>query len=39
VNWGGAAFDPVRQILYANVSRAIHIVRLIPRDQADRMRS
>ncbi|MGJ4926211.1 pyrroloquinoline quinone-dependent dehydrogenase [Bradyrhizobium sp. HKCCYLS2038] len=37
VNWGGAAFDPVRQILYANVSRAVHIVRLIPRDQADRM--
>nr|WP_144058309.1 pyrroloquinoline quinone-dependent dehydrogenase [Bradyrhizobium oligotrophicum] len=37
VNWGGAAFDPVRQILYANVSRAVHIVRLIPRDEADRM--
>nr|WP_316179159.1 MULTISPECIES: pyrroloquinoline quinone-dependent dehydrogenase [unclassified Bradyrhizobium] len=37
VNWGGVAFDPVRQILYANVSRAIHIVRLIPRAEADRM--
>ncbi len=37
VNWGGAAFDPVRQILYANVSRAVHIVKLIPREQADRM--
>ncbi|GLH79290.1 quinate dehydrogenase [Bradyrhizobium sp. SSBR45G] len=37
VNWGGAAFDPVHQILYANVSRAIHIVRLIPRAEADRM--
>jgi quinoprotein glucose dehydrogenase len=23
VNWGGAAFDPVNQILYANTSRAI----------------
>ena len=22
VNWGGAAFDPVNQILYANTSRA-----------------
>ena len=22
VNWGGAAFDPVNQILYANASRA-----------------
>jgi quinoprotein glucose dehydrogenase len=29
VNWGGAAFDPVNQILYANTSRAIHIVKLI----------
>jgi len=37
VNWGGAAFDPIRQVLYANVSRAIHIIRLIPRDEADRM--
>ena len=35
VNWGGAAFDPVRQILYANVSRAVHIVKLIPREEAD----
>ncbi len=39
VNWGGAAFDPVHQILYANVSRAIHIVRLIPRAEADRMKA
>jgi quinoprotein glucose dehydrogenase len=31
VNWGSAAFDPVSQILYANVSRAIHIVKLLPR--------
>ena len=31
VNWGGAAFDPVNQILYANISRAIHIVKLFPR--------
>lgn len=31
VNWGGAAFDPVNQILYANTSRAVHIVKLIPR--------
>ncbi|MEA2941057.1 MAG: quinoprotein glucose dehydrogenase [Bradyrhizobium sp.] len=33
VNWGGAAFDPVNQVLYANTSRAVHIVKLIP--QAD----
>jgi quinoprotein glucose dehydrogenase len=35
VNWGGAAFDPVNQILYANTSRAIHIVKLIPRAEAN----
>jgi quinoprotein glucose dehydrogenase len=34
VNWGGAAFDPVNQILYANTSRAVHLVRLIPRAEA-----
>jgi quinoprotein glucose dehydrogenase len=34
INWGGAAFDPVNQILYANVSRAVHLVKLIPREQA-----
>lgn len=31
VNWGGAAFDPIHQILYANTSYAIHIVKLMPR--------
>jgi quinoprotein glucose dehydrogenase len=31
VNWGGAAFDPVNQILYANTTRAIHVVKLLPR--------
>jgi quinoprotein glucose dehydrogenase len=30
VNWGGAAFDPINQIVYANTSRAVHIVTLIP---------
>ena len=34
VNWGGAAFDPVNQILYANTSRAVHLVKLIPRAEA-----
>lgn len=34
VNWGSAAFDPVNQILYANTSRAAHLVKLIPRAQA-----
>jgi quinoprotein glucose dehydrogenase len=35
VNWGGAAFDPVNQILYANTTRALHIVKLIPRTEAE----
>jgi quinoprotein glucose dehydrogenase len=30
VNWGGVAFDPINQILYANTLRAVHIVTLIP---------
>lgn len=34
VNWGGVAYDPVRQILIANTSRAAHRVTLIPRAQA-----
>jgi len=34
VNWGSAAFDPVSQILYANTSRAVHRVKLIPRAEA-----
>jgi quinoprotein glucose dehydrogenase len=35
VNWGGAAFDPVNQILYANTTYAIHVVKLISRAQAE----
>jgi len=35
VNWGGVAFDPANQILYANTSSAVHIIRLIPSAQAD----
>ena len=34
VNWGGAAFDPINQVLYANTSRAAHIVTLIPEAEA-----
>ncbi|MBR0696324.1 pyrroloquinoline quinone-dependent dehydrogenase [Bradyrhizobium lablabi] len=34
VNWGSAAFDPVNQILYANVSHAVQIIKLIPREEA-----
>lgn len=34
VNWGSAAFDPVNQILYANTTRAVHLIKLIPRTEA-----
>lgn len=34
VNWGSAAFDPVNQILYANTSRAAHLIKLIARPEA-----
>ena len=35
VNWGGAAFDPVNQILYANTSYAVHLVKLMPSAEAE----
>jgi quinoprotein glucose dehydrogenase len=35
VNWGGAAFDPVHQILYANTTNAVHLVKLIPATEAE----
>jgi quinoprotein glucose dehydrogenase len=38
VNWGGVAFDPVGQILYANTSYAVHLVKLIPRTEAERFK-
>jgi quinoprotein glucose dehydrogenase len=34
VNWGSAAFDPVKQILYVNVSKAVHLVKLMPAAEA-----
>jgi quinoprotein glucose dehydrogenase len=34
VNWGSAAFDPVHQIIYANTTYAIHVIKLISRAQA-----
>ena len=33
VNWGGAAWDAQRNLLFANTNRVAAIVRLIPRDQ------
>ena len=34
VNWGGVAFDPINQILYANTLRFVNIVTLIPAAEA-----
>ena len=33
VNWGAAAWDPVRNLLLANTNRVAAIVRLIPREE------
>jgi quinoprotein glucose dehydrogenase len=35
VNWGSAAFDPVHQILYANTTYAIHLIKLMPAAEAE----
>jgi quinoprotein glucose dehydrogenase len=35
VNWGGVAFDPVNQVLYANTTNAIHIIKLMPRAETE----
>jgi quinoprotein glucose dehydrogenase len=32
-NWGGMAFNPQTQLMYVNTSRALHVVKLIPRDE------
>jgi quinoprotein glucose dehydrogenase len=37
-NWGGAAFDPSRNLLVINMSNAAHHVMLIPAEQVEEMR-
>jgi quinoprotein glucose dehydrogenase len=32
-NWGGAAFDPFRNLLVVNMSNAVHHIQLIPSDK------
>ena len=39
VNWGGAAFDPVNQILYANTSYAVRIIKLIQQPAAESVKA
>ena len=36
-NWGGAAYDPTRNLLVVNMSNLAHIATLVPRAQADTM--
>ena len=37
-NWGGAAFDPARNVLIVNMSNIAHLVRLIPADDVGPLR-
>ncbi len=39
VNWGGVAVDAANGIVYANTSRAVHRITLIPADRLDAMRA
>ncbi|MBY0511634.1 MAG: pyrroloquinoline quinone-dependent dehydrogenase [Rhodospirillaceae bacterium] len=39
VNWGGVAFDPERQILYANTSRIAHRITLFPSAEYESFRN
>lgn len=36
-NWGGISVDPVNKILYANTSRAVHLVTLFPAARFDEL--
>jgi quinoprotein glucose dehydrogenase len=38
VNWGGVAFDPENQVLYANTSRIAHRITLFPSAEYERFR-
>lgn len=38
-HWGGVAFDPVRQRIVGNTNRLASVVRLIPREQAEQVRT
>jgi quinoprotein glucose dehydrogenase len=33
VNWGGAAWDPVRNLLFANTNRVAAVMKLLPREE------
>ncbi len=37
MNWGGVAFDPVKQVVYANTSRMLHRITLFPAADFDKL--
>jgi quinoprotein glucose dehydrogenase len=39
MNWSGMSYDPVRGLLITNTNRLAFLVKLIPRDEFNRMRS
>lgn len=39
MNWGGMSFDPVRGLVIASTNRLATVVKLIPREEANRLRS
>lgn len=39
VNWGGASFDPMRNLMVVATNRVAHVIKLIPRDEYNQARS
>jgi quinoprotein glucose dehydrogenase len=39
VNWGGASFDPTRNLMIVGTNRVAHIIKLIPRDEYNKART
>jgi quinoprotein glucose dehydrogenase len=37
MNWGGVAFDPVNQVVYANTSRMLHRITLFPAAEFEKL--
>lgn len=37
MNWGGITFDPVNQVLYANTTRAAHLITLFPAERFEEL--
>jgi len=39
VNWGGSTFDPTRNTMIVATNRIAHVIKLIPRDEYNKLRS